>query len=164
MPEGAESVNLALLERAENRPYPISAKDRDLLLDQALGRALADDPVEVIAADYGLPRSTLNYWFVKFRPEDWKDTQAARALTAYQDACKAMDSATSQLDVARAREQLKRTQWELERLWKRLYGPENTQITINQIISDPEQVRTQILALEERLGLNAAPQLLQRTP
>jgi hypothetical protein len=46
----------------------------------------------------------------------------------------------------------------LIRSWnKRLYG-DDPLIQINQVVTDPEKVRTRIGELERRLGLNAAPQ------
>jgi hypothetical protein len=46
----------------------------------------------------------------------------------------------------------------LIRSWnKRLYG-DDPLIQINQVVTDPEKVRTRIVELERRLGLNAAPQ------
>lgn len=99
---------------------PIEEQQR--IIQQTLERALNDERLEDIAKDFGLARSTLNYNLLAHANDEWRDTQAARALTNLQDAERALIDAADGLALGRAREQLKSAQWALEKLHRRLYG------------------------------------------
>lgn len=100
----------------------IAPKIKGVDPEQILTRYLGDERTADIAASLGVTRSGLNYWLLRHCADDWRDAQAARAITAMEQAKDAVDLAADALTLARAREQLRAAQWELERLLSRLYG------------------------------------------
>ena len=119
------------------------------LMKDTISRALNDERIADIAASYGLAKSTLNAALLRHSGDEWRDAQAARALTKLQEAQDGLDSATDVLSLARAREQIKSRQWELERLCRRLYGqdaPANTGSGISIIINTTHQPAVQQVA------------------
>ena len=88
-----------------------------------IARYLADETMPEVAKSLGVHRSGLNHFLLRTCPDQWRDAQVARAVTAFDNAKTDLASADNALDLARAREQLRTAQWELERLLKRLYGP-----------------------------------------
>ena len=56
-------------------------------------------------------------------PEEWRETQIGHAMHDFVRAKEGLESAPTAHDLARAREQARTAQFELERLLKRLYGP-----------------------------------------
>ncbi len=95
---------------------------QQFIIQSTLERALNDERIEDIAVSFGLKRSTLNYNLLAHANDEWRDTQAARALTNLQDAEEAVKNAPDGLSLGRARESLKSAQWALEKLHRRLYG------------------------------------------
>lgn len=94
----------------------------DLLPATVLQRYLGDESTAVIAASYGVSRSRLHQWLLEHAEDHWKKAQVARALTALEKAKDGLDGADDPLELARAREQLRGAQWELERLYSRIFG------------------------------------------
>lgn len=129
-------------------------------------RYLADERTPDIAASLGVHRSALNQMLLRDCPDDWRKAQAARAVTALDDAKLALESAPNSLSLARAREQLRSAQWELERLLRRLYG-DHLQVGGDvdvHVHSDRGQVlleAARAVAYILQAG-NGAPQLPQR--
>lgn len=108
-----------------------SSEERHHIIQNTLERALNDEHLAEIAESFNLPRSVLNYNLLANACDEWRDTQVARAMTAKQVAQEAMDTAVDGLALAKAREQLKSAQWELEKLLRRLYGDDKTAINVN---------------------------------
>ena len=106
-------------------------EEQHSIIEQTLARALNDERLEDIAQDFGIPRSTLNYNLIKHASDDWRDVQAARALTGVQEAENELNAACDGLALARGREKLKAHQWTLEKLLRRLYGDDKAAISIN---------------------------------
>ena len=95
---------------------------KDLLPAEVLDRYLTDEKTSTIAASYGVSRSRLHQWLLEHAEEHWKKAQIARAVTALEAAKDGLEDAGDPLELARAREQLRGAQWELERLFSRLFG------------------------------------------
>lgn len=81
-----------------------------------------DESTATIAQRYGVHRSAILQFLLRAIPDDWREAQAVRALVALENAKDKLESAADALSLARAREQLRSAQWELERLLSRLYG------------------------------------------
>jgi hypothetical protein len=102
-----------------------------------LERYLAEETSTQIAASYGVTRSALSFFMLKYAEQEWKDAQVVKAIRKKEEADELLETADNQLDLTRAREKLKSAQWDLERVCRRIYGqdaPPNlaaVQININ---------------------------------
>ena len=96
-----------------------------------LERYLKDEKASVIAASLGVHLSALHQFLLKHHEEEWRTAQVARALTQWEKAKEKIGQSRDQLSLARAREELKSAQWDLERLLSRLFGQKGPSITIN---------------------------------
>lgn len=105
-----------------NQRKLISQEQRDEMLEIAMARFLADENLGDIAPDLGISQPALCMSLLKHRETDWMAIQQGRAMARYESAKDALDKADDMLSLARAREQVKSRQWELERLLRRLYG------------------------------------------
>lgn len=85
-------------------------------------RYLAGERTEDIAKTYGVTRQGLGWYLRKHAEEDWKEAQVILAIERKDKAEEGLDSASDVLSLARAREQLKAAQWDLERVYHRIYG------------------------------------------
>ena len=94
----------------------------DLLPAQVLDRYLSDERIADIAASYGVKRSRLNQWLLEHAEEHWRKAQIARAITLKEEAQEELASAADPLTLGRARERLRSAQWDLERVFNRVYG------------------------------------------
>jgi hypothetical protein len=86
-------------------------------------RYLAGEDTESIAASLGVTRQGLGWHLRHTAEEQWKDAQVILATERKDRAEKALETAPDALSLARAREQLRAAQWDLERILKRIYGP-----------------------------------------
>jgi hypothetical protein len=94
----------------------------DLVPATVIERYLSDERTADIAASYGVARSRLNQWLIENAEDVWRKAQVARAVTSLETAKDQLGAAEDPLTLARAREQLRGAQWELERLYSRLFG------------------------------------------
>lgn len=102
-----------------------------------------------IARELGVAPASVYRDLIRDCPDEWQAAQAADALAAYTEAKLNLDTLPASAgpvacNLAQAR--VKVRQWELERLLKRLYGP---QMAITGADSGPLQV--QIVRFSERL-------------
>ena len=88
-----------------------------------IARYLQGELTEDIAKSYGVTRQGLGYHLRKTAEEEWKEAQIILAIERKDKAEEALESAADALSLARAREQLRSAQWDLERVLKRIYGP-----------------------------------------
>src|SRR3990167_2028344 len=106
--------------RLEPRPgepvNPLTVIPPDLDPDQVLERYLTETTTSLIAQEYGVSRRTLTRWLTQQRPDQWRQVQLLRAICRKEDADEKMEIACDALALARAREQLRSGQWDLERL------------------------------------------------
>ena len=98
---------------------------KDIDPKEILGRYLSEESTAQIAQSLGVTRSGLNYWLLKKAEESWKEAQVIRALKRKEEAEDEMDSAQDTLTLARARERLRAAQWDLERVYRRVYGQDS---------------------------------------
>ena len=108
-----------------------NSKLADLDPKQVIARYFHDETTQQIAESLGVHRSALHQWLIRNCEQDWRDAQVARAITALDNAKDGLEAAQDALSLARAREQLRGAQWELERLFSRLYGQPKAEININ---------------------------------
>mgnify|MGYP003394623358 CR=1 FL=1 len=90
--------------------------------EAVIERYLTESTTSQIAQSYGVSRKTLVRWLVEQRPKEWKQVQVIRALCRKDDGDEGLEVACDALSLARAREQLKSAQWDLERLDHTNYG------------------------------------------
>lgn len=88
-----------------------------------IARYLAGETTNQIAASLGVTRQGLGWHLRQHAEEDWKDAQVILALERKDIAEERLESAQDALSLARAREQLRSAQWDLERVLKRIFGP-----------------------------------------
>jgi hypothetical protein len=146
---------LAGLE-AMNADKPLTKYEPKALAAQVIERYMDGEKVADIAKDLGLKGGEQIYRLLcKYAEDDWKDAQASRALVEFERAKEGLQTASDGLSLARAREQAKVAQWELERVLRRLYGQEAPQVagsgTINiniGITRSPSQVSHVIDSVE----------------
>lgn len=87
-----------------------------------ISRYLAGETTTKIAAELGVTRQGLDYHLRRNHESEFKNAQVILALERKQLADEAMETACDALALARAREQLKSAQWDLERVCRRIYG------------------------------------------
>jgi len=112
------------LMAGEIKPYkskqlaPLANVDPKDILESYLNEKTSTQ----IAADYGVTRAAISHFMLKHAEQEWKDAQVAKAVVAKDNAEKLLETASNALDLARAREQLRSAQWDLERVCRRIYG------------------------------------------
>ena len=89
---------------------------------EVLERYLAGETSPAIAQSLGVTKQALSHWLIQNAEGEWKSAQLVKALTRKDEAEALMDTASNPLDLARAREQLRGAQWDLERVCRRIYG------------------------------------------
>lgn len=104
------------------RPLALAIKQDPTVIQRILARSLNGEKLKDIAPEYGVSKQALQQQIIKYAPDDWRDTQAARSMVAYEEARDRLEEPLDVLDIARVREQVRARQWELERLIPRLYG------------------------------------------
>jgi hypothetical protein len=119
------------------RPMPhLDDTGRTAIADQILARYLAGEEIAVIAQDYQISNVTAYALLVSCREETWKDIAVARALSRYAAAERELDTvrrrleaANDPLELGKVRElirlseaQMKGASWQLEKLYRRLFG------------------------------------------
>lgn len=117
----------------------VSVIPKDLLPAEVISRYLSDERTADIAQSYGIARSRLNQWLLEHAEESWRKAQVARAVTALERAKDGLEEAVDPLTLARCREQLRGAQWELERLYSRLFGQK-------------QEVTVAVVQVDERLS------------
>ncbi len=108
----------------------LSPERRAEIASQVLDRYLAGEQVADIAPEYETSDVTIYALLLREHESDWKDIQEARALARLERANNSCRTAPDALSLARAREELRSAQWELERLCRRLYGEDRTQVAV----------------------------------
>jgi hypothetical protein len=87
-----------------------------------LARYMAGEKIVDIAKGYGCTDAVVYHWLLRVAEEEWKSSQAAKAMADYEKAKEGLDTAADALSLARARERVRASQWELERVLRRIYG------------------------------------------
>ena len=92
-----------------------------------LSRYAKGDMISDIARDLGVHETSVYRDLIRDCPDEWIHHQAARSLAAYEQAMEDLDKLEHKLGpvaCSLALGRVKSRQWELERLLKRLYGPQ----------------------------------------
>ena len=100
----------------------IPADRRAEIAQDVLARYLHGELVSEMALEYETSDTTIYALLLRDHEDQWKDIQIARAMARLERSQTGMDLAANPLELARAREQIKAAQWELERLLSRIYG------------------------------------------
>jgi hypothetical protein len=100
----------------------LPAERRTEIAQQVLERYINGEQVAQMAPEYGVSDVTIYALLLREHEDDWKEVQKARALARKERAEEKCRTAPDALSLARAREELRSAQWELERLLRRLYG------------------------------------------
>jgi hypothetical protein len=109
------------LANQQGQLAPLKSIDPQLVLD----RYLAGETGPEIAQSLGVTKQALSHWMIEKAEKEWKSAQVVKALQRKDQAETLMDSASNPLDLARAREQLRGAQWDLERVCRRIYGQDS---------------------------------------
>jgi hypothetical protein len=123
----SNSAETAQYSVAKRPMQTLPAEQRKAIGDAILSRYIEGEQVANMAQDYGVSDVTLYALLLRERQDEWKDIQTARALARLERAQDDLGTAQDALSLARAREQVRSAQWELERLLRRLYGQEQAQ-------------------------------------
>ena len=108
-----------------NQLLSLTPQGKEELMRSVIARYLTGERVEDLAKEYGCSRWTLNQALVTHAEEAWRDAQCARAVARLADAEDMLDNARDAFDLAKGREILKSAQWQLERVYRRIYGTDN---------------------------------------
>lgn len=92
------------------------------------GRQVAE-----MAPEFGISDVTAYALLLRDHEDAWKDAQRARALARLDRAQNQLKTAPDALSLARAREEVRAAQWELERLMRRIYGQDAPQALANAV-------------------------------
>jgi hypothetical protein len=87
-----------------------------------LARYEQGEMIKDVAKSLGVSDKAVYRLLVNKAPDQWRDYQTAHAIKALEDATQKLETAADALELARAREQVRSAQWQLERLCRRLYG------------------------------------------
>lgn len=123
----------------------ISQQEKKELVASWIARYIDGEEIQTLANELGLTRPRLYQLLTEIDADSWRSAQSAKALTKFEDTLAALNSASDGLTLARAREAHKSAQWELERLLRRLYGEDKSQINVSgegitiQLVSFAEQ-------------------------
>jgi len=108
---------------AQVEPIPFDqGKLAKIDVQRVLERYIGGETTTQIAASLGVTRQGLGWWMRKHAEGDWKDAQIILAFERKERAEDALATANDALSLARAREQLRGAQWELERVLSRIYA------------------------------------------
>lgn len=124
------------IHKRDDQGKALAVIPKDLLPSEVIDRYLSDERTADIAASYGVHRSRLNQWLLEYAESHWRNAQVARAVTAKEQAQDDLATASDPLSLARAREQLRAAQWDLERLFSRLFGPkQELTVTVQPVLN-----------------------------
>lgn len=130
-----------------------------------LERYLAEEKTADIAASLGVTFAGLSHWLIQHAEGEWKSAQIVLALKRKMLADERLETAENALELARAREQLRSAQWDLERVCRRIYGqdaPPNSvvpvQININMGASHPQAIDITATAIPLDRGQSEKPE------
>lgn len=151
------------IKRRDAAGRAVAVIPADLLPATVIDRYLADERTADIAASYGIARSRLNQWLLEHAEEHWRKAQVSRAVTALDQAKDDLEGAQDPLSLARAREQLRGAQWELERLYSRLFGVKQ-EVTHNVAVSVEHRLESSASQLLEAFVSEPQQNALQHDP
>lgn len=87
-----------------------------------LARIEAGETVKQIADSFGIAHQNLYAFLLRNAPDQWQALSAGRALARYEDAMDKLEQARDRLDLTKADKRIASSQWELERVARKIYG------------------------------------------
>jgi hypothetical protein len=108
-----------------NQLLALPVEEKEELMRSVVARFLKDERIEDIAKELGCSRWTLNQNLIAHAETEWKDAQCARAVTRLADAEDMLDNAKDSFALAKGREIIRSAQWQLEKVYKRVFGNDN---------------------------------------
>lgn len=149
------------LANKQGQLAPLKDVDPEAVLD----RYLAGETGPEIALSLGVTKQALSHWLISTADQQWRSAQLVKALSRKDEAETLMDRADTPLDLARAREQLRGAQWDLERVCRRIYGQDAppasvvpVQININMGASQPQVIDITAPAIPLDRGQSEKPE------
>lgn len=124
--QAAETIPAARQSERENSP--LAAVHSQQILDSYHQRTIAE-----IAAEFGVSDVAIYLKLLREVPEEWKEHQAAKALSEFEAAEQEFRNCGDMLSLARAREAVRSAAWKLERTCRRIYGQ---QIEVKHEVGD----------------------------
>jgi hypothetical protein len=76
----------------------------------------------LLGKSLGVTREKLVHHLATKDPDNWKEAQLIRQLLRQEEAEREIDGATDMIALRRAEAKLRSAQWNLERVWDRIYG------------------------------------------
>ena len=116
-------------------------------------RYLAGENSTQIAATLNVTRQGLAFWMRKHAEEDWREAQIIQAVERKEEAEAELETAPDALSLARARERLRSAQWDLERVFSRIFGQKQE---VTHTVAPILTINTAPVAIQQQTG-NAAP-------
>jgi len=113
-----EEKGTALVSRLSQMP----AEQRSAILSDSIARYGRGESVYAIAAELGIEHTTLYRHLVKHHEQDWISAKKSRALAEIEEGEEELKNAADPLALTRARERIRAAQWQLERLYRKVYG------------------------------------------
>ena len=124
------------IKRGKRQKMPIAAnrisQDRsavpgegviaNISTERVIARLIAGETSTQIAASYGVTRQGLGWFMRNNSEEDWRQALVIQAFERKEKADEELDLIRDPLSLARAREQLRSAQWDLERLLTKFFG------------------------------------------
>jgi transposase-like protein len=118
-----EGSGTALVSRLSAMP----AEQRMAILQDSIARYGRGESVYAIAHELGIEHTTLYRHLVKHFESDWIQAKKSRSLAELEDAEESLKTAQDGLALTRARERVRAAQWQLERLYRKIYGQDAQQ-------------------------------------
>lgn len=114
----SDDKGTALVSRLSQMP----TEQRSAILADSIARYGRGESVYAIAAELGIEHTTLYRHLVKHHEQDWISAKKSRALAEIEEGEEQLRSASDALALTRARERIRAAQWQLERLYRKVYG------------------------------------------
>lgn len=123
IPRGPRIPHQPPAERQKQTGVYHAGKLQSLDINAVLVRYLNGETSSEIALTLGCTRQGLAFHLRRHAEEDWREAQIVLAIERKERAEEDLQGASDALSLARAREQLRSAQWDLERVFSRIFGP-----------------------------------------
>lgn len=96
-----------------------------------VARYVAGEKIKDIAKEYGVNRIAIYQFLLRLVPDEWKEAQRAKAFAMKEQGEDRIQSAKDPLELAIGREETRAGQWDLERVYRPVYGRDEQTLNIN---------------------------------
>lgn len=163
-PSVARKPRKTIKARDPKTGQALSVIPLDLSPATVLARYLGDERTADIAASFNVTRPALNMWLLEHAEDGWRKAQVARAVSRKESAEDEIEKADDPLTLARAREKLRGAQWELERLYSRLFGQkQEVKIEMNVDLAG-RLIRARERVIEGEAAVAPTPKVIDVAP